>query len=243
MAEKPDTAGLGDEQLEKDLAEAESQEETEKPQAEEESGAAPEGEQGEGTTDEESEAGEDTEESGYEDTDEPDIPTRNASHIIRRQRKTIEKLRSKEQEEPEVSEEPEESDIDRAIERKLSPVLDTIAEEQTERDLQRLLDNEPEAAKYQKSIRAFMKHPSWSQVPAEAIFHHLHFKNAQSEGAKRSQNADKEAAQSGSGPGSTRRPGNVKEGNFPSEDEIAEMSDADLEKLQNRILQGEFTEE
>lgn len=244
MTDQAKDTGLGDEEYKKE-AEAESQDEAKKTVKENSEEENPEGEEKK-PEDEETEEEEEKKET-FEDTDKPEIPVRQLQYIIGRQREKIKKLEAKKEEDEqtqlseEEGEEVEETEVDRAVKRHLAPVLDTLKSQEDEKELAGLLSSHPEAKAYERSIRAYMKHPAWSQVPAEAIFHHLHYQNAVSTGAKQKEVADKEAKQM-STTGSQRRPKKVSTTKFPSAEQIDAMSDAELEELATKAKQGKFLE-
>lgn len=162
--------------------------------------------------------GEDQEED--EDIDNPEIPVRAAaSHVIARQRNVIKKLRSKDDEEGEVeTDEEDEGDltpelqaqIDRRIQQSVAPLQEALLSKADEDELDSLFAKEPDAKKYDKRIRAYMKHDAWKAVPPEAIYHHLNYQNSQATGARRKAAADLQAGQmrgagSGSHPTKTKK--------------------------------------
>jgi len=248
MTEK-DKTGLGDEELDKELAaEAEGADDTKKTVEE----------KTEETDDdsEESEEGEESEDDAgkFEDTDKPQIPVRNASFIIQRQKHTIEKLRNKkdteesdeaddeEQEEEDVeTETPKTTDVASEVSRQLKPITERMAREAEESDLADLFKADPEAKGYERAIRAFMKHPAWAQVPPVAIYAYLSREHTLAMGAKMKRVADVEAAQT-RGTGSQRRSTKTKKstGDFPTAEEIDEMSDEELDAMAHKVQTGQF---
>ena len=171
-----------------------------------------------------------------------DIPVRgSAAHIIARKNKQLEKLRSKvdPDEDPEIPEDLYQDPVDKKISEKISPLVDAIAKRADEDEVAELFKDEPEAKKLEKSIRAYMDHPAWSAVPPKAIYHHLAFSQAAKVGAQKKALADEEAGAMRGG-GSSRRQAPRATGNIPSAEEIANMSDEDFEKLQDKVNQGEY---
>lgn len=247
-----DNAALGDDQLKEELAaEGEGADNTKKivkEKTEEASDTEDQGDKGEESGDEgeEGEGGK-----PFEDTDAPAVATRNASHIIARQKETIAKLRSK----SDTEEEDDKSDDDGGtvdapsdkiaaeVSRQLTPITERLTGEADEAELKELFTSEPEAKGYEKSIRAYMKHEAWSQVPVTAIYAYLSRSHTLAQGAKRKAVADKEAAHS-RGAGSQRRQVKGKRGDsgFPSATEIDQMSDEDLNKLAQQVETGQFQE-
>lgn len=174
----------------------------------------------------------------------PEIPVRkfNAQHIIARKNEKIKKLENKigkNEDDSDEDDNPQDDDIEESVEqvidKKLRPVLDVLISKADEDELKALVKDEPEAAKYENHIKAYMSHDSYKGVSPLVIYHHLAFKNAQALGAKKKQVADLEANQTKGG-GRTLRP-NEKVGDFPSAQDIADMSEEDFEKMQNKALQ------
>lgn len=175
--------------------------------------------------------------------EEKDIPVRRnvQEHIIARQRKTIEKLRSKEDEEAEEEEDGDEdtqSAVAKEVDKRLSPLLATLATEAEEKELQTLLVTSPEAKRYEKRIRAYMQHAAYRNVAAEVIFHHLAFSEAAKVGSKKKNAADLEAGHSRTAGTPRRRP--TKTSQVPTIEELDNMTDAELEAVQNDVLQGKY---
>jgi len=254
MTEQDTTDELGDDQYREEAAaeRAESEGDTKNKAEEETDETTTTDDQG----DEGEESGDEQDEEGgkpFDDTDTPEIPTRNASHIIARQRKTIEKqrekLRSTSEEEETLDDETgdEEGDgetnVSREVARQLKPITDRLVAESDERELQELFVKEPDAKSYEKTIRAFMKHDAWAQVPPNAIYAYLSREHALAQGARQKDLADREAAET-RGAGSQRRSTPKKKGatNFPSATEIESMSDEEIEKLAQQVETGQFQE-
>lgn len=182
---------------------------------------------------------------------EPEIPVRKSAlqHIIARKNRQIERMRSKDSEENEEKEDDEDDGelltpeargtIQKEIARAVDPLIKSFASKADEDELASLLNSEPEAAQYEKRIRAYMKHPNYQGVPPSVIFHHLAFDAAADTGAQRKKIADLEAAQKRGG-GRTTRPMAKNTGDVPSIDEQNEMTDAQFEELQARVRSGEF---
>lgn len=245
-----DNTDLGDDQLREELAaEAESADDTENKAEEEAEETEASGDQGAKGEETETEAGK------FEDKDDPEIPVkRNASYIIQRQKDKIEKLRSQQQppkaendstagdkDEEEEADDTGDDKIAQEVSRQLKPFTDKMKADTDEAELADLFAAEPAAKDYEKTIRAYMKHPAWAQVPPTAIYHHLAFQHAQKQGAKQRQVADAEAAET-SGAGSTRRSAKAgrKSGEFPSADEIDAMTDEQLDELAHKVQTGQF---
>jgi hypothetical protein len=184
-----------------------------------------------------------------EEEKEEQIPVRKSvqQHIIARQKRTIEKLRSKTDEEEEAlpSEEGEEDlspeaskALSRAVEKRLAPVLNTFKAKVDDDELQGLLTEEPGSKKYEKRIKAWMAHENYAGVPPSVIYHHLEALDRSAETSKKKKVADVQADQMRGG-GSQRRP-TAKRGNLPTADEIESMDDAEFEKLESQARQGAF---
>jgi len=196
-----------------------------------------------------------TDETDEEKEAEPEIPVRRSAeqHIIARQQRTIQKLRSKDsddfqpQKDDEEGEEDEEDSltpeargaVQREVAKAIGPVVKSLASKADDDELGDLIANEPEAAKYERRIRAYMAHPHYKGVPPSVIYHHLAFDDAETTGARRKRTADLEANQSRGG-GRTSRPAVTGTGNIPTADEQNEMTDEEFETLQNRARSGEF---
>ena len=248
-----DNPDLGDDQLREELAaeKPEGASDTEnkaKEVTEEAKGEKPEGEES-GDEGEEGEVGK-----PFEDTDKPDVATRNASAIIARQRETIGKLRSKKSDTEEEDDKSESDDggteevpgtkIAEEVSRQLKPFTERLTSQADEAELKDLFIAEPEAKGYEKSIRAYMEHEAWSQVPVAAIYSYLSRSHTLAQGAKRKEVADKAAAHS-RGAGSQRRPTKGERGDsgFPSATEIDQMSAAEIEALAHKVETGQFQTE
>jgi len=196
---------------------------------------------------EDDEADEDKDED--EELDETKIPVRKstAQFIIGRQKKTIEKLREKKADDAEETEEAEDEELSpeaskavgKAVSKAVNPIIGTLAEQADETELQNLFTQEPEAEKYEKRIRSYMKNPHWSAVPVEAIFHHLAFNNAETTGARKKDTADKETQLNRNG-GRTLRPKAKGTGDLPSVDEMEDMSDEEIEGIQHKVRTGRY---
>lgn len=173
------------------------------------------------------------EETEIDDTQEIVVPTRSPlQHIIARKNRQIERLKSSTTDE--VDQDVELADDDprkiaqEEAQRAVAPLLETLRSTRDQEELSALFSTEPEAKKYEKQIRAYMKNEAWAQIPASVIFHHLHFEKAASTGAKRKKVADFEAGQSKSA-GSQRRP--IRANNELTAEDINAMSDEEFKKF------------
>ena len=189
----------------------------------------------------------------FEDSETPDIPVRSsASHIIARKNRQIAKLKSQQEHDDEETEEqvvPDEgagdgpvtrADLGKAVNEAVRPFIKTIVSNADESELQGLFTQDPAAKKMEKTIRAYMAHPSWQQVPVTAIYHHIAFKNAEAIGARRKEVADR-GAQHTRGAGTTRRPQLPNRTNgVPTVEELDAMDDKELTQLANEVRQGKF---
>ncbi len=186
---------------------------------------------------------------------ESDIPVRRsvASEIIARKNRTIDRLRSKVNDgaeegdgEPptEVDEGNEEltpearSAVGREVDRRISPIVQTLASKIDEDELQDLLRENPDAKPFEQNIRAYMADSHYSGVPAEVIYHHLTYGKTREEGDKKRKAADMEARQMGSGGSSFRE--EPSSGGLPSAGDIADMDEKDFDKLQDDVRRGKF---
>jgi len=180
-------------------------------------------------------------------------PVRNsAQHIIARQKQTIERLRSK-QEERVVEKDDYEDDtdgeedltpeakraMDRRIGKRLDPLLETFTNTADEAELNQLFNSDPASKGFERQIRVYMQHPAWKAVPPSAIYHHLAFGVAQSEGARKKAIADKESGgMKGAGsPSRKMSPGTSK---MPSAEEMQNMSDEDFAALEGEVRGGRY---
>lgn len=197
---------------------------------------------------------------GEELEEEPDdvvVPIRKstAQHIISRQKNTIEKLRSKDDEgddeppAPHLDDDEEDdapqlpkgkSAVAREVAAQMKPIINTFISSTDEAELKDLFSSEPESKRYEKRIRAYMEHPQWKAIPPSAIYHHLAFEAAAGvkQKEKKKEAADKEADLA-RGAGSQRRE-IAPASNIPSETDLDDMDDAQFENLQNEVRSGKF---
>ena len=179
---------------------------------------------------------------------EPVVPVRKSvqQHIIARQQSTIKKLRSKQEDgddddAPVVDEEdditPEAANtVAREVKKAVAPIIESLANQADEGELQELFESEPEAVKMSKQIRAYMKHPSYKGVPPSVIYHHLAFDKALAGTVKKKTVADREAGHM-KGAGSSRRPKENTTGDIP---DVTDMDEKEFEDLQQNVRQGKF---
>jgi len=185
-----------------------------------------------------------------DDDAEPEIPVRKVvgqQNIIARKNKTIKKLREEKGDDDDGADDDEGDDdlipsaakgVRKEVARALAPLMETLGSRADEDDLKDLYGSEPDAKKFDRSIRAYMKHPAYKGVAASVIYHHLAWPLAQATGAKKKIVADTEAGNV-KGAGSSKKPKGGK-GNIPSPEELEDMSDADFEKLQDDVRQGKY---
>ncbi len=181
------------------------------------------------------------------------IPVRKSiqQQIIGRQKRTIKKLRKKKEKDTDTTEEEEEEEeeelspeaetaVEKAVSRKIAPVLDAVVSTRDEQELKDLYVDEPIAKKYDKRIRAYMANKHWKGVPVVAIFRYLAFENAQAIGKERKRIADKETdlTKGGGRTLSPKKP--FSPGGIPSPEEMMDMPKEDFEKLQRKAKQGKF---
>ena len=192
---------------------------------------------------------EDNEEEGE---GEDELPAARASFIIGRQKKTIEKLRSKKEDKEEDEEidgigDAEDEEITPAIQRAIArgiaegiaPVTQSLATKADDNEIADLYADEPEARAFDKRIRAVMKMPGWEAVPVVAIYHHLSHKSAQKQGASKRSKADREAAHlRGAGHQRSPKKTSIKPSEWTPED-VDEMSDEQIVALGNRAMQNQ----
>lgn len=191
---------------------------------------------------------EEEEDDAGDDDAEVDVSVRKSvqSHIITRQKKTINKLRKKEGEDEDEDDNddgelsPEASSaIEEGIGKAIKPLKEALTGKIDTDELDSLFTSTPNAKKYEKRIKAYMASDEWSKVPVTAIYRYLAFENAESIGAKKKKVADKEADQT-RGAGSSIRSNKAGDGNVPSIEEMGDMSDAEFEKLQQEVQRGKF---
>lgn len=184
------------------------------------------------------------------DIDNPEIPVRNsvASHIIARKNKQLEKLRSQQEKDDEDGSKADDEDdldpvmkkaVDRAVDKRMAPVEETLIGKADEEELQALFAQEPEAKGFEKRIRAYMKHPGYQSVPASTIYHDLAFAKAAAVGAKRKAVADKVADHTKSA-GTSHRPTEANSSGIPTPEEMDDMDDAAFDELLNKARSGHF---
>lgn len=193
------------------------------------------------------------EEAGEKEDDEIPVRTSVAQHIIDRQRRTIKKLRSKDEEDGETEEEAPAEDEDdltpsarkalsREVEKHINPLVETLAARADGEELNQLISTEPEAEKYRGRIEKYMANPHYKGVPPAVIFHHLAFQAASGVKESRRVLADKEAKQE-QGAGSARRPNTAKlPSGIPSVEDMDAMTDAEFEALEHKARAGGFVE-
>jgi len=188
-----------------------------------------------------------------DDEEEIVIPVRNsaAQHIIARKNEKIKKLESKIKEnedyKPPVEDEEDDSGlseeaklaVQREIEKRVAPLLGKYKQDEEEKELQTLMQDEPEAKNFEKHIRAYMQHEAYKNVAPSVIYHHLAFANAEAKGAKKKKAADFEAKQYKSG-GRPMVDRNENLSGLPSAEDITGMTDAEFEKLESEARQGKY---
>ena len=186
----------------------------------------------------------------FDDTATPVIPIRNsvAQHIIARKNEKIKKLESKvDAPENNADDTPDAEDdlsdqargaIDKAVEQRIKPLVETLASTADENELKELFATEPEAKKYEKHIKAYMGHEAYKGVSPVVIYHHLAFNQAQAVGAKKKKVADLEAGQARSG--GRGLPAKGAPTDLPSAEDIAGMSEAEFEAMELSARQGNF---
>lgn len=184
-----------------------------------------------------------------DDDAEPEVPVRKVvgqQNIIARKNKTIKKLREEKGDDDDGADDEGDDDlipsaakgVRKEVARALAPLMESLGSRADDDDLKDLYSNEPDAKKFDRSIRTYMKHPAYKGVAPSVIYHHLAWDDAQATGIKKKGVADKEAGKV-KGAGSSKRL-KGKSGNIPSPDELADMSEKDFEALQNDVLQGKY---
>lgn len=174
-----------------------------------------------------------------EDIPHDKIPTRNnAAHIIARKTRTIEKLKAQQNDQANQFGDYGD-DEDASVNPKLDAVIETLSNSENERELSTLFTQDPTAKKYEKKIRSYMSHPSYSEVPAEMIYTYLARADKQAILQKKKDNADREASHTTSA-GTGIKPKETNNNGMPSPAQINAMSDADFETFQNKVNSGAF---
>ena len=181
-----------------------------------------------------------------EEDKEPVVPVRKSvqQHIIARQQDTIKKLRSKQEDEADDAPLGDEDEITpeaastvaREVKKAVAPIIESLANQADEGELQELFKTEQDAKAMSKQIRAYMKHPEYKGVPPAVIYHHLAFDKALAGTVKKKTVADREAGHF-KGAGSSRRPKESTTGDIP---DVTDMDDKDFEELQHKARTGQF---
>lgn len=122
---------------------------------------------------EEETSAEDSEEVQEDTTVEEEPPVRKSAkdYIIERKNRQIEKLKKQSEGYDDLSD--DNLDVNNVIESKLSerldPLVKTLASSEDEKELQAALSKYPQARKHEATIRKYMGHEAYSQVPVEFI--------------------------------------------------------------------------
>jgi len=125
---------------------------------------------------------------------EPVIPVRsNASHIIDRKDKQIAKLKA------EIADKDGEEEVKETVDPNMAERLDRIEQKQDAQidsgELTSFLDKEPDAVKYKETIKAYMGHEAYKEVPPSEIYKIVSYNDAQSKATSKRKAADLEAGQ------------------------------------------------
>lgn len=161
---------------------------------------------------------EDAEEEGEDDDEEP--PKRKSPQDYYQERQDKKKAKGESKEEDDDS-------VDRKIEGRIKPLEKAIRSQIDEGELRELLRDHPEAKKFEKSIRKYMVHEAWSQVPVEGIYFYLAGKKNGLNATKEKADADEKANRGRMG-GHGRRPSEEGTGDVP---DVTNMSDKQVEEL------------
>lgn len=179
-------------------------------------------------------------------TPEPEVPVRNATlqHIIARKNEKIKNLQAKADEDKEGAEDDEEltpeakTAVQREIERSMAPFRENAINQETERLMIELYQEEPEAKSFDKLIRKYISFEKngvrpYEHVPPSVIYHDLAFGQAEATGAGKKTAADTQAKLSHT-KGRGNRPTTTKtESGLPSIDEMKGMDDKAFQKMMN----------
>lgn len=188
----------------------------------------------EDTTDEEPE--EETE----PDPEKVDVPIRTTAlqHIIGRQKRKIEKLKDKVEDDDDEDISPEaKSAIQKEIDEAIKPFRESVIEAETTQLLNELYQSEPEAKKYDKIIRKYINFEKngvkpYALIPPAAIFHDLAYHEAASAGAEEGRKADEGARITRTRGRGIKPKGSKKTASgLPSIEEMKAMSDDEFNKI------------
>lgn len=167
--------------------------------------------EGEGADKEDAEDDDQEEEDeGEEEDDDREPPTRNnLSHIISRQKKTIEKLRSQRREEDDDDEDDEvdQDQVGKAVRKTIAPLAKNLDQQQIRIEISTFLAD-PKNARFKKYERAafrYASHPAYQNVPIPGIFKQLAFDDIES-GSDESVNRERAQRQSAAGSSQRRAP-------------------------------------
>lgn len=195
----------------------------------------------------------------FDDNATPVIPIRAsvAQHIITRKNEKIKKLESKldKKSDEDADEEGDEDDkdedgdganlsdetkdsISREVSKRIAPIVETLVTAADEKELKDLFASEPEAKKYEKHIKAYLTHEQYKGVSPSVIYHHLAFNNAQAVGVKKKSAADLAAQQTRSG--GRALPHKSSLGDLPTAEDIAGMTEAEFDKMEEDARQGKY---
>lgn len=191
-----------------------------------------------------------------ENANEVNVPKRRsaASHIIKRQRQKISKLKSEDDgdrgtiepdgggenddggEDGELTPQARQA-INEAVEERTAPLQQKLASQEDERELQEYYDQNPDMKQHDQKIRAYMQDDAYANVPPEVIADHIAAEEARKESGREA--ADAEAGEQQGG-GATHRPEprTLPDG-VPSNEELEDMSDEDIQKKQDEIMSGQ----
>ena len=107
--------------------------------------------------------------------EEEPIPRKSAKdYIIERKNKKIEKLQQEQQryqdEENNYLDENSKTAIQKEVEDKIDPILQTVKKQADEQELQSVFSKYPDAEKMEKRIRKYMEHPAYASASVEMIY-------------------------------------------------------------------------
>jgi hypothetical protein len=102
--------------------------------------------------------------------EEPPVRRSAKDFIIERQKRKIEKLSKRDDDDLFEEEKPDiEAIISKRVEEALEPFKKTLIRSKDEEELNQALTKYPEAKGLEKQVRKYMENPAYSQVPAEFI--------------------------------------------------------------------------
>lgn len=122
-----------------------------------------------------------------------------------------------------------EEKISRAVDQRLSPLIERQQEEEDSREAENVMREFPELADLTPKLKEWMKHPSRQKIPARSILYELAGDRLMKIGAERERKAAEQARQTQTGGGTQRNDGGDKK---PENMTDAEFADH-IERIKN----------